>query len=46
VDSDAIGELDLRQLPLASKLPNFSPHQFQLRWLSHQGFVDFYAIEK
>jgi hypothetical protein len=44
MNPDAIGELHLCQLPLTTKLPDFPSDQFELRWLIHRVFVDFYAV--
>jgi hypothetical protein len=46
MDADLLGELHLRQLSLAAKLPDLAPDELELYWLVHGGFVDFYAIEK
>jgi hypothetical protein len=46
MDPDAVRELDLCQLSLTAELPDFSSDEFELDWLIHQGFIDFYAIRK
>src|SRR5437867_7654054 len=46
MDADPLGELHLRQFALTAKLPDFPSDEFELTWLVHGLFVDFYAMEK
>src|SRR5712691_3049963 len=46
MNADALRELHLCQLSLTTKLPDFTSDEFELRWLIHRVFVDFYAVEK
>ena len=44
MNADTVGKFDLCQLALTTKLPNFAADEFELCWLIHAGFVDFYGI--